>query len=335
VENLKKAFEAVGVGASANPAACNNAIPAVPDFNIIYSDWPAGLSNATALPGPGLTLITEGPAYLIGEVNTYDSAPSEPGQQGYQPAAVITPNMVNLLSDRFDFPDHVPELARHPDNGLVSNSSVGYQAEIDWYLAQNSEMSNAVKAVGEDPSMPLRYNVSIVGNLAADLTYMGFARQERWAYPQNPGSDAPWQYATVPVEVTGTLLRLPRDNFIPAYQYGDDWFETRACASCNCVGLGCGVPPPAPHSALAWPSCRGCSPECTPSPPNIGCNRPEEDTVEADSYKSMDTYFYEQGYITGNVPPGDLYALTYAGWRELAATDQNFNNHCMALQGSN
>ncbi|MFH1361023.1 MAG: hypothetical protein ABIJ41_08380 [Candidatus Omnitrophota bacterium] len=215
--------------------------------------YPVGLAviNAESLPENGLTYYVQGDFSMIGKYNT---APDNK-----QPSAAFVSNRINLLSENYDFPEHLPMPQFHysypygedeftsvwnpewdglPEGrGLDKNYDIVNGKNWYWYYKwdgpQEPELKMAHPVTGGsdtdgDGKNEIQYNISLVGNYVSvdELDHL-----ELWKYFANPGdqSSPPAQNSWVEYEavVTGSLIQL--SNEFPSVGPVAKTMNTRAC----------------------------------------------------------------------------------------------------------
>lgn len=273
--------------------------------NILYSDWGLGIDKAQAIPTSGMTFVTEGASFGIGDINT----------SGFAPTAVITKGKFYELSSGFDFPQAIPDLAMHPDAGNPNYAPADVNRQ--WQNDHNAQMPHKV-----DKSYT--YNISVIGETASDQGTLENSYLELWGWKDNwltvdPGAGV----HAYDRKVTGTLLLLPQGSFTTRYNYGSDGYAARWC-NADCTGTN--------HNSWGWPSCRGCSQYC----PAGGCVGNAPYTAYATNIWPNGGFGaqWESRYADGTVPPGDLGGLTTEGFIFLTNSTADFNNSCKALEGN-
>jgi type II secretory pathway pseudopilin PulG len=86
-------------------------------FNgVIFSEYPLRIVAGKKLPKNGLTIYSDGPIYIKGDYNYMSGKKRNINDKNWEPAAIITPNVVYCLSNAFaNGPNKLPELVHNLD----------------------------------------------------------------------------------------------------------------------------------------------------------------------------------------------------------------------------
>lgn len=296
------------------------------DENIFYSDWGVALACAEEIIDGGMTVITEGDAFTIGNVNVDTDDPSNLDNPGFEPAAIITDRMFQVLSEDFNYPQELPELGNHPDY----DHNFGYVPEsVNRQWMHDHDPDNpgdpTVEAVMPNKVRNDVYvNISVLGERATDQDVGWHLGLEMWSWYEDWLNDGEADIHEFETFTRGTRLDLPDGAFESKFDYGGlDISVNRRCdPTCGAIPNG-------------WPSCRGCSNYCDGTDPDNPC--PGSSTgvfpIICCGHRSG-LLAWENRYLTDGFPPGDLPGLSLEVWYPLPNTEENWTTHCKLLQGN-
>lgn len=273
--------------------------------NIIYSNYPMVIENATQILDDGLTTVCEENIYLRGNYNTALPTPA--------PSAAISAKFTYTLSDNWDYPQTLPTtnhninypyehdfycpqgdttcMAKITDGRpLEEKTSTEYPEGRNWYLDNYQSMANQATSA--------TFNVALVGYNAS-----GPGNLERWSYYTNPGSltEPPSSGGSVKRTISGARVRLEESDF-PATGV-IDWVKARCC-----TGL----------TPETYNPCRDCEQYTTLT---------TWDMIITPPGSSYDVFIYNTEFANGNVPPGDLVGYSSKVFLEFEDSDQRWNYH--------
>ena len=270
--------------------------------NIIYSNYPLVLTNATDILSGGLTTICEENLYLHGNYNDVSGKPS----------AAIGAKYIYTLSSDWDYPQTLEAPYNNPNHPYEHNfycphgdetcrtylidkgrdadevTHDNYSLGRNWYFENEANMANEV-----DNTAQHIYKVALVGYYGGNSPYV----LERWTHYDNPGSltELPSSWVGASREIHGAFIRLKLGDF--PYSGDRDYNRQRCC------------------SAYSAP-CRDCT-----LYPNGWV------TTAYGPGGSRNSYFYDTQFSGGDVPPGDYFAYSSSAFLEIEDNATNWNNH--------